>query len=276
MGQGNIRNENTRSNDMFNSPYAKGGMQTNGPVKPEYASGGGLNQNPGGTQQGGMQNPEGFTQQQQPWNQWGYFGQTGGMSGAYTPVGGGLNQNPGGLQQQAPSGGNSGWTGYAGFNPLSVQAGPQYNSTMNGQSGMVIRDGSHSMPGNPGAPVGGTGAPYDTAAWGQGPGNYQESVHSYRDEQGNLRLNQGAPNPGQPGQATNAPNASIPAGPTMPRFQTGTTIGNGADNPRRFMQRPSLSPQQMQQLTRGGQRPPANAYTPGDGYIELPPGPVGY
>jgi uncharacterized protein (UPF0548 family) len=35
MGQGNIRNENTRSNDMFNSPYAKGGMQTNGPVKPE-------------------------------------------------------------------------------------------------------------------------------------------------------------------------------------------------------------------------------------------------
>ena len=213
---------------MFNSPYAKGGMQTNGPVKPEYASGGGL------------------------------------------------NQNPGGLQQQAPSGGNSGWTGYAGFNPLSVQAGPQYNSTMNGQSGMVInRDGSYSMPGNPGAPVGGTGAPYDTSAWGQGPGNYQESVHSYRDEQGNLRLNQGAPNPGQPGQATNAPNASIPAGPTMPRFSTGTTIGNGADNPRRFMQRPSLSPQQMRQLTRPGAAP-TGGYKPPDGTIDLPPGPVGY
>lgn len=183
---------------MFNSPYAKGGMQTNGPVKPEspytkpaYASGGGLNQNPGGTQQGGMQNPEGFTQQQQPWNQWGYFGQTGGMSGAYTPVGGGFQE------QQAP------------------------------------------------------------------------------------QLAPSAPAFGQPGQATNAPNASIPAGPTMPQFTMGSANNpavnlNGRDNPRRFMQRPSLSPQQMQQLTRGGQRPPANAYTPGDGYIELPPGPVGY
>jgi hypothetical protein len=164
---------------MFNSPYAKGGMQTNGPAKPEYASGGDLNQNPGG-----MQQAQASTQQ--PWNQWGYFGQTGGMSGAYTPVGGGFQE------QQAP------------------------------------------------------------------------------------QLAPSAPAFGQPGQATNAPNPSVPAGPTMPRFQTGTTIGNGADNPRRFMQRPSLSPQQMQQLTRGGQRPPANAYTPGDGYIELPPGPVGY
>jgi hypothetical protein len=88
-------------------------------------------------------------------------------------------------------------------------------------------------------------------------------------------------NPGQPGQATNAPNPSVPAGPTMPQFVMGGANNpavnlNGRDNPRRFMQRPSLSPQQMQQLTRGGQRPPANAYTPGDGYIELPPGPVGY
>lgn len=170
---------------MFNSPYAKGGMQTNGPAKPEYASGGDLNQNPGGMQQGGMQNPEGFTQQQQPWNQWGYFGQTGGMSGAYTPVGGGFQE------QQAP------------------------------------------------------------------------------------QLAQNAPAFGQPGQATNAPNLSVPAGPTMPRFSTGTTIGNGADNPRRFMQRPSLSPQQMRQLTRPGAAP-TGGYKPPDGTIDLPPGPVGY
>lgn len=159
---------------MFNSPYAKGGMQTNGPAKPEYASGGDLNQNPGGMQQ-----------QQQPWNQWGYFGQTGGMSGAYTPVGGGFQE------QQAP------------------------------------------------------------------------------------QLAQNAPAFGQPGQATNAPNPSVPAGPTMPRFQTGTTIGNGADNPRRFMQRPSLSPQQMRQLTRPGAAP-TGGYKPPDGTIDLPPGPVGY
>ena len=159
---------------MFNSPYAKGGMQTNGPEKPEYASGGDLNQNPGGMQQ-----------QQQPWNQWGYFGQTGGMSGAYTPVGGGFQE------QQAP------------------------------------------------------------------------------------QLAQNAPAFGQPGQATNAPNLSVPAGPTMPRFSTGTTIGNGADNPRRFMQRPSLSPQQMRQLTRPGAAP-TGGYKPPDGTIDLPPGPVGY
>lgn len=159
---------------MFNSPYAKGGMQTNGPAKPEYASGGDLNQNPGGMQQ-----------QQQPWNQWGYFGQTGGMSGAYTPVGGGFQE------QQAP------------------------------------------------------------------------------------QLAPSAPALGQPGQATNAPNPSVPAGPTMPRFQTGTTIGNGADNPRRFMQRPSLSPQQMRQLTRPGAAP-TGGYKPPDGTIDLPPGPVGY
>lgn len=159
---------------MFNSPYAKGGMQTNGPAKPEYASGGDLNQNPGGMQQ-----------QQQPWNQWGYFGQTGGMSGAYTPVGGGFQE------QQAP------------------------------------------------------------------------------------QLTPSAPAVGQPGQATNAPNPSVPAGPTMPRFQTGTTIGNGADNPRRFMQRPSLSPQQMRQLTRPGAAP-TGGYKPPDGTIDLPPGPVGY
>ena len=159
---------------MFNSPYAKGGMQTNGPAKPEYASGGDLNQNPGGMQQ-----------QQQPWNQWGYFGQTGGMSGAYTPVGGGFQE------QQAP------------------------------------------------------------------------------------QLTPNAPASGQPGQATNAPNPSVPAGPTMPRFSTGTTIGNGADNPRRFMQRPSLSPQQMRQLTRPGAAP-TGGYKPPDGTIDLPPGPVGY
>ena len=159
---------------MFNSPYAKGGMQTNGPAKPEYASGGDLNQNPGGMQQ-----------QQQPWNQWGYFGQTGGMSGAYTPVGGGFQE------QQAP------------------------------------------------------------------------------------QLTPSAPNPGQPGQATNAPNPSVPAGPTMPRFQTGTTIGNGADNPRRFIQRPSMSLQQMRQLTRPGAAP-TGGYKPPDGTIDLPPGPVGY
>lgn len=159
---------------MFNSPYAKGGMQTNGPAKPEYAGGGDLNQNPGGMQQ-----------QQQPWNQWGYFGQTGGMSGAYTPVGGGFQE------QQAP------------------------------------------------------------------------------------QLAQNAPAFGQPGQATNAPNLSVPAGPTMPRFSTGTTIGNGADNPRRFMQRPSLSPQQMRQLTRPGAAP-TGGYKPPDGTIDLPPGPVGY
>ena len=159
---------------MFNSPYAKGGMIGNGPVKPEYASGGGLNQNPGGMQQ-----------QQPSWNQWGYFGQTGGMEGAYNPVGGGFQE------QQAP------------------------------------------------------------------------------------QLTPNVAAPGQPGQATNAPNPSVPAGPTMPRFSTGTTIGNGADNPRRFMQRPSLSPQQMRQLTRPGAAP-AVGYKPPDGTIDLPPGPVGY
>ena len=158
---------------MFNSPYAKGGMQTNGPAKPEYASGGDLNQNPGGMQQ------------QPSWNQWGYFGQTGGMEGAYNPVGGGFQE------QQAPQ-----------LTPNVVA-------------------------------------------------------------------------PGQPGQATNAPNPSVPAGPTMPRFSTGTTIGNGADNPRRFMQRPSLSPQQMRQLTRPGAAP-TGGYKPPDGTIDLPPGPVGY
>ena len=67
---------------MFNSPYAKGGMQTNGPVKPEYASGGGLNQNPGGMQQGDGWNPYGFN---------GFMGA--GSNAPYSgPVGGGLQQ----------------------------------------------------------------------------------------------------------------------------------------------------------------------------------------
>lgn len=185
-----------------NSPYAKGGMQTNGPAKPEYAGGGGLNQNPGGTQQGGMQNPEGFTQQQQPWT-------------ATTWM------NPGNRPQDSQSGG--------GWNP-------------NGFNGFI------------GA---GSNAPYN------GPigGGFQQQ---------GAPLTPGAPNPGQPGQATNAPNASIPAGPTMPQFTMGSANNpavnlNGRDNPRRFMQRPSLSPQQMQQL-RTPYRPQApsddTAYTP--------------
>jgi hypothetical protein len=51
----------------------------------------------------------------------------------------------------------------------------------------------------------------------------------------------------------------------MPRFSTGTSIGNGRDDPRRFMARPQLSMQQMQQL-RTPYRPQApsddTAYTP--------------
>lgn len=184
---------------MFNSPYAKGGMQTNGPAKPEYAGGGGLNQNPGGTQQGG------------DWNQWGFNGFMGAGSNApYSgPVGGGFQQQVG-----PPAAGSS--------------------MTMNGQN------------------------------WSGANGT----------------LNQGAPNPGQPGQATNAPSASIPAGPTMPQFTMGSANNpavnlNGADNPRRFMQRPSMSPQQMRQLTRPGAAP-TGGYKPPDGTIDLPPGPVGY
>lgn len=160
---------------MFNSPYAKGGMQTNGPVKPDYANGTGLAEGGGGMQQGGGWNPYGFN---------GFMGA--GSNSPYNPVGGGFQQ------EQAP------------------------------------------------------------------------------------QLTPNAQNPGQPGQASNAPAASIPAGPTMPRFQTGTSIGNGADNPRRFMQRPSLSPQQMRQFTRPGQQMPQTGYKPPDGSIDLPPGPVGY
>lgn len=205
---------------MFNSPYANGGMQTNGPVKPEspytkpaYASGGGLNQNPGGTQQGGMQNPEGFTQQQNPWAPANWM-------------------NPGNRPQDSQSGGGWNPNGFNGF--IGAGSNAPYNGPIGG--GFSQNKGPEMPP---------------------------------------------TVNPGQPGQATNAPNPSVPAGPTMPQFVMGGANNpavnlNGRDNPRRFMQRPSLSPQQMQQLTRGGQRPPANAYTPGDGYIELPPGPVGY
>lgn len=67
---------------MFNSPYAKGGMQTNGPAKPVYASGGGLNQNPGGMQQQGGWNPNGFN---------GFIGA--GSNAPYSgPIGGGFQQ----------------------------------------------------------------------------------------------------------------------------------------------------------------------------------------
>lgn len=222
---------------MFNSPYAKSGnfqggansgnLNPFGPaqnsgqapmtgnpespynVKPNYANGTGLNQNPGGMQQGGMQNPDGFIQQQNPWAPGNWM-------------------NPGSRPQDSQSGGGWNQWGFNGF------MGAGSNAPYNG-------------------PVGG----------------------GFQQQQQGAPLTPGAPNPGQPGQATNAPNPSVPAGPTMPRFSTGTTIGNGADNPRRFMQRPSLSPQQMRQLTRPGAAP-AVGYKPPDGTIDLPPGPVGY
>lgn len=187
---------------MFNSPYAKGGMQTNGPAKPEYASGGDLNQNPGGMQQGGMQKPEGFIQQQNPWTATTWMNRPPDSQGGW---------NPNGFNGFIGAGSNAPYNGPIGGG-FSQNKGPEMPPTVN---------------------------------------------------------------PGQPGQATNAPNPSVPAGPTMPRFQTGTTIGNGADNPRRFMQRPSLSPQQMRQLTRPGAAP-TGGYKPPDGTIDLPPGPVGY
>lgn len=197
---------------MFNSPYAKGGMQTNGPAKPEYAGGGGLNQNPGGMQQGGMQNPDGFIQQQNPWSPANWM-------------------NPGNRPPDSQSGGGWNPNGFNGF--IGAGSNAPYNGPIGG--GFSQNKGPEMPP---------------------------------------------TVNPGQPGQGV-APNPSVPAGPTMPQFVMGGANNpavnlNGRDNPRRFMQRPSLSPQQMQQLTRGGRRPPANAYTPGDGYIELPPGPVGY
>ena len=229
---------------MFNSPYAKGGMQTNGPAKPEYASGGGLNQNPGGMQQGGMQNPEGFTQQQQPWNQWGYLGQNpGGMQQ------GGMQNPDGFIQQQNP------WAPGNWMNPG--------NRPQDSQSG-----GGWNQWGFNGFMGAGSNAPYNGPVGG-----------GFQQQQG-APLTPGAPNPGQPGQATNAPNASIPAGPTMPQFTMGSANNpavnlNGRDNPRRFMQRPSMSPQQMRQLTRPGAAPTVG-YKPPDGTIDLPPGPVGY
>lgn len=146
-----------------NSPYAKSGNAPTSPYKPDYASGGGLNQNPGGMQQ------------QPSWNPYGFNSFVGAGSNApYNgPVGGGFRE------QEQPSV---------------------------------------------------TGAPLTNA-----------------------------PAVGQPGQA------SVPAGPTMPRFSTGTSIGNGRDDPRRFMARPQLSMQQMQQL-RTPYRPQApsddTAYTP--------------
>lgn len=191
---------------MFNSPYAKGGMLGNGPVKPEYTSGGGLNQNPGGMQQGGMQNPDGFIQQQNPWAPTNWM-------------------NPGNRPLDSQSGGGWNPNGFNGF------IGSGSNTPYNG-------------------PIGG--------------GFQQQQTPTV--------------NPGQPGQAANAP--SVPAGPIMPQFVMGGANNpavnlNGRDNQRRFMQRPSLSPQQMRQLTRPGAAP-AVGYKPPDGTIDLPPGPVGY
>lgn len=189
MGQGNIRNQDTRSNDMYyNSPYNKGAEQ---PVKPDFASGGGLNQNPSGMQQQSSWNPY-------AWNGW-QGGQTSNSPYA-SNVGGGFQQRP-----------------------LDNQQGQQQ------------------------APQ--AGAPLTNA-----------------------------PTVGQPGQAPNPPNPSVPSGPTMPRFSTGTTIGNGADNPRRFMQRPSLSMQQMQQFRTPYRQPnPSGGYPPADGTIDpiYPPQPQG-
>jgi hypothetical protein len=174
-----------------NSPYAKSGNAPTSPYKPDYASGGGLNQNPGGMQQGGMQNPDGFIQQQNPWAPANWM-------------------NPGNRPQDSQSGG--------GWNP-------------NGFNGFI------------GA---GSNAPYN------GPigGGFSQNMGPEMPP---------TVNPGQPGQATNAPNPSVPAGPTMPQFVMGGANNpavnlNGRDNPRRFMQRPSLSPQQMRQLTRPGQQ----------------------
>lgn len=201
---------------MFNSPYAKGGMQTNGPAKPEYASGGDLNQNPGGTQQGGMQNPDGFIQQQNPWAPANWM-------------------NPGNRPPDSQSGGGWNPNGFNGF--IGAGSNAPYNGPIGG--GFSQNKGPEMPP---------------------------------------------TVNPGQPGQAAppqvNAPNPSVPAGPTMPQFVMGgannpTVNLNGRDNPRRFMQRPSLSPQQMRQLTRPGAAP-TGGYKPPDGTIDLPPGPVGY
>lgn len=177
---------------MFNSPYAKGGMQTNGPAKPEYASGGDLNQNPGGMQQGGMQKPEGFIQQQNPWTATTWMNRPPDSQGGW---------NPNGFNGFIGAGTNAPYNGPIGGG-FSQNKGPEMPPTVN---------------------------------------------------------------PGQPGQAAppqvNAPNPSVPAGPTMPQFVMGgannpTVNLNGRDNPRRFMQRPSLSPQQMRQFTRPGQQQP--------------------
>ena len=175
---------------MFNSPYAKGGMQTNGPAKPEYASGGDLNQNPGGMQQGGMQKPEGFIQQQNPWTATTWMNRPPDSQGGW---------NPNGFNGFIGAGSNAPYNGPIGGG-FSQNKGPEMPPTVN---------------------------------------------------------------PGQPGQGV-APNPSVPAGPTMPQFVMGGANNpavnlNGRDNPRRFMQRPSLSPQQMQQLTRPN-RPPQSQF----------------
>ncbi len=226
---------------MFNSPYAKSGnfqggansgnlnpfgpAQSSGQApmtgnpespyntKPNYANGGGLNQNPGGTQQGGMQNPDGFIQQQNPWAPANWM-------------------NPGNRPQDSQSGGGWNPNGFNGF--IGAGSNAPYNGPIGG--GFSQNKGPEMPP---------------------------------------------TVNPGQPGQATNAPNPSVPAGPTMPQFVMGGANNpavnlNGRDNPRRFMQRPSLSPQQMRQFTRPGQQIPPNGYKPPDGSIDLPPGPVGY
>ncbi len=179
-----------------NSPYAKSGNAPTSPYKPDYASGGGLNQNPGG-----MQNPDGFVnQQQQPWT---------------------------------PSWFNS-FTGQTGNGPNNQG---QQTPLFNGQSSSFTLGPNNQM------------IPTNPSSW-------KPDVSSV-----DVRLE----NAQGPSGGVNAPNPSVPAGPTMPRFSTGTSIGNGRDDPRRFMARPQLSMQQMQQL-RAPYRPQAprddTAYTP--------------
>ena len=96
---------------MFNSPYAKGGMQTNGPKSPRYASGGDLNQNPEGCK----------TQQQQPWNQWDTSARRVECPGRTPSWGRFPEQQARSWPKMRPLSGS--WAGYERTN-LSVPAGP--------------------------------------------------------------------------------------------------------------------------------------------------------
>ncbi len=210
-----------------NSPYAKSGNAPTSPYKPDYASGSGLNQNPGGMQQ-----------QQQPWTpSWfnSFTGQTG--------------NGPNNQGQQTPL-----------FNgqPSSFTLGP---------NNQMIPTNPVTGPGDPGWRGGGgnTQAPTNPSSWKPDVSSVDVRLENAQGPSGGWTTVAGDyPNgvpPGTPAEYRMA----VPAGPTMPRFSTGTSIGNGRDDPRRFMARPQLSMQQMQQL-RAPYRPQAprddTAYTP--------------